>query len=225
MKLVNAEWNLEINFNENAGNLLIIENPQLYATVISHLYTQVNGGEGSFVLSHEETEYSIAREMDIVINPFGITSNCRRMQTRLQQELKEELSEFYYDEYLNVQSEILGLWEKVTAHLPYELTYADTIEIGNLLKIADIKFVEETGDLLFNLGQYMKLLQQLLHVKILVLVNIKSYLTKEQLELLYQEAFYSKVQLLLLESYESYHLECESVIIIDSDKCLFSYTE
>lgn len=225
MRLINAEWNLDVQFKENMVNQVVIEEPQIYVAILSELYAQINGGEGKFLLSQGEKECSISKDMDIVINPFGITANCRKMQTKLQTELKEELSEFFYSEYLTVQAEVLRLWEQVTAHLPYELEYADAIEMGSFLKLGDIKFVEETGDLLSSICQYIKLLQWLLNVKVLVLVNIKSYLTKEQIELLYQEAFYDKVQLLLIESREDYHLDSESVIIIDKDKCLISYTE
>ena len=116
MRLINAEWNLDVQFKENMVNQVVIEEPQIYAAILSELYAQINGVEGKFLLSQGEKECSISKDMDIVINPFGITANCRKMQTKLQTELKEELSEFFYSEYLSVQSEVLGLWEKVTAH-------------------------------------------------------------------------------------------------------------
>lgn len=63
-------------------------------------------------------------------------------------------------------------------------------------------------------------LNEIIGVKILTLVNIKSYLSENELIELYQSASYNKIQLLLIESVERKLLSNEDVCIVDSDKCI-----
>ena len=51
MRLINAEWNLDVQFKENMVNQVVIEEPQIYVAILSELYAQINGGEGKFLLS------------------------------------------------------------------------------------------------------------------------------------------------------------------------------
>ena len=54
----------------------------------------------------------------------------------------------------------------------------------------------------------------------LAFVNLKTYLTDDELRELYKEAFYRKMHLLLLENSIESELEEEIVHIVDRDLCV-----
>ena len=54
MKLVNSKYNLDIEFEENISNTLVLENKQHMIDVIQNLILQLKGDEGDFVLSAEK---------------------------------------------------------------------------------------------------------------------------------------------------------------------------
>jgi len=54
----------------------------------------------------------------------------------------------------------------------------------------------------------------------LTFVNLKTYLMSEELHEFYKEAFYRKIQLLLLENNIVDELAEEAVSIVDADLCL-----
>ena len=54
MKLVNSKYNLDIEFEENISNTLVLENKQHMIDVIQNLILQLKGDEGDFVLSSEK---------------------------------------------------------------------------------------------------------------------------------------------------------------------------
>ena len=85
-----------------------------------------------------------------------------------------------------------------------------------------VKIEENTGTLFSRLIDYMKLISSYIGAKILTLVNIKSYLSENELIELYQSVSYNKIQLLLIESVERKLLSNEDVCIVDSDKCIIN---
>ena len=89
MKLVNAELFLNINIEENKPAVLTIENPKVMTEVIGQLYELCNSGEGDFVLSEGGKQLSFERATEIIINPFLIDYNSRKIQSKLYSELLE----------------------------------------------------------------------------------------------------------------------------------------
>ena len=83
-----------------------------------------------------------------------------------------------------------------------------------------VKIENETETVLDGLIEYIKILSQMMFVPILFLVNIKSYLSKEEVLELYKMARYHKVHLVLLESIEREIIDFEQLFIIDKDLCL-----
>lgn len=70
-----------------------------------------------------------------------------------------------------------------------------------------------------NLIRYMKIASSVLGTKIMVFVNIRSYLDDEQLEWLLKEVAYQEIQVLLIENQQRDCLNGTFCYIIDNDKC------
>ena len=67
----------------------------------------------------------------------------------------------------------------------------------------------------------MRLEKEVLKVKLFVLVNIKGFLSLGQLDFLYQQSCYEKIQLLMIENHlnDEKRIGGENLIIID-DGCV-----
>lgn len=76
------------------------------------------------------------------------------------------------------------------------------------------------ADFLEQVIEYMKLLQSLCRVKVLFLVNIKLFLSDEQMMLLYKEANYINLQIILIEHIQKNRISEEKIVIIDRDNCI-----
>lgn len=106
--------------------------------------------------------------------------------------------------------------------MDYRISYADNITIKDFLKLMKVRFQEEGVHFFEKLLDFIRLEQQILKVRLFVLVNIKGYLNLEQLHFLYQQSCYDKSQLLLIESCmdEQKRIGGEHVLIIDNDSCV-----
>lgn len=83
MKLVNADWMLEIIINENIPAILVLENSEAMTEIVEDFYNLCLKGEGTSVLSDDLKVISFEKVVELVINPFAIDFNSKRIQSKL----------------------------------------------------------------------------------------------------------------------------------------------
>ena len=220
MKLVNAELFLNINIEENKPAVLTIENPKVMTEVIGQLYELCNSGEGDFVLSEGGKQLSFERTTEIIINPFQIDFNSRKVQSKLYSELLDaEIN--YVEEKAIIQSLIIEYLDKLTQNVPYEMISNDLdLDSMKLFKMFEVRIEAQCNSLLERLVEYTKILSRLLRKRLLVFVSISSYLNTNELNALYEICNYNKMKVLLIESHELYLPFHTKTYIIDKDKCM-----
>ena len=94
MKLVNAITGLSIELCENQVNVIAVESPEVLTTYISEIKRQISGEEGQFVLSDKDV-CRIDKMMEIIVDPWTIDFNSKRIKTKLLQLVKEEADEYF----------------------------------------------------------------------------------------------------------------------------------
>ena len=220
MKLVNAELFLNINIEENKPAVLAIENPKVMTEVVGQLYELCNSGEGDFVLSEGGKQLLFERTAEIIINPFLIDFNSRKVQSKLYSELLDAETG-YVEEKALIQALIIEYLDKLTQNVPYEMISNDLdLDSMKLFKMFEVRIEAQCNSLLEKLVEYTKILSRLLRKKLLVLVSISSYLDNNELNALYEICNYNKMKVLLIESHELYLPFHTKTYIIDKDNCM-----
>ena len=86
--------------------------------------------------------------------------------------------------------------------------------------MAEVKIEVQVQSILERIIEYIKISSNLLKQNIFVFLNLKLFLTEQEIEELYKECFYRKVHLILIEAiYHTKKIE-EKICIIDKDKCV-----
>ena len=114
-------------------------------------------------------------------------------------------------------NKIISIYKKILNDIDLPLIIDSEISIENITKIMKIN-INSSKDLLSNLFILIDL-ENLFHTKnILVFINLKQYLTNEEIEELYKYSIYNEVQLILIDS-QSYGttLSQEKKLIIDEN--------
>lgn len=219
MKIVNAKYGLNIDIEENSVDVIIVENPTIMSDMISDLWSQINGGEGSFILSEEEI-IKVEKNVDMVINPFFIDMNSRKIIHALYSKLAGVANDFV-EEKQQINFEIINAIDRILIKGDYPgVEHNLDFQWEDLLKMYGVKISQEYDNLLLKLTECIKVMANLCGIRVLCLVNIKSYLKDDELKELYLQAHYSKMQLLLIENYEREKQPGEKIFIIDQDGCL-----
>lgn len=220
MKIVNAKYNLSIDMQENKVDELIIENESAMAEIIENIYNQSLGCEGDFILSDNNKELKFDKNVEVIINPFAVDLNDKKIINKLIGELST-IGNNYTAEKMELNSEMVQMIQKIIDEAQYEnISFDMEFDWTNLLKLYNIRFEIQYENLLEKIIEYIRILSELCSVKVVCLVNFKSFFTKEQIKQLYEMAFYYKIQLLVIESCEEDQIDNENIYIIDNDRCL-----
>lgn len=221
MKLVNSELGFGIDLLENEVNVIVVESPEILSQMICGLKKQISGEPGQFVLSENDI-CRIDKFVEIIVDPWAIDFNSKRIKTKLLQLIKEEAEEGLYDKYLETKGMLCQYAENILDKMSYSISYDMNFDTMALVKFLDFKINMQTEKLIDAIIEYIKLLNNLCKIEIVVLVNIKAYLTSEELFFLYKESMYQKIHLILIESVMAEKMDCEKIVIIDADKCIIN---
>ena len=98
--------------------------------------------------------------------------------------------------------------------LDLPLNISNDFSINKLLKLMNIS-IKDTDDLLQNILTYIEI-SMLIQQKMIIFINLKSYLSKVELTELYKYCIYNKVKVLLIDnSLHGTTLDYEKKLIID----------
>ena len=221
MKLVYTELEQQLVFQENKVNVLVIEQKELFRRMIQELDKQISGEEGGFVLSDNNKTMKIDKEICLILNPFALDINSRKALTGLYNELgKLGLNEENYLKTCSLKGQIAEYIYCLLNQVDYALRFQDDFNLQSLFKALEVEFEAGEENFLEGLVYFMDVCSKFQKVKILAFVNLKTYLTNDELQNFYKEAFFRKMNLLLLENSVGQELAEEVVCIVDGDLCV-----
>ena len=69
MRIINELCGIELNFEENKVNVLVIEKQELMSIVVNDFWNQSNGGEGEFIIADNDNILNPNKILECIINP------------------------------------------------------------------------------------------------------------------------------------------------------------
>ena len=223
MKLVHSELSGELLKDKTIFTEWIIESPELFARYLQELYGQYAKCEGKFVLSQNIKELDISKYVEIITDPFAVDLNGRKIINKLYTELNElSKTEMMYTKTLQLAQHIQEYLLDLESNTNHILQFNGEMDVTGLLKTMDVKIEDCTEKFFERLVCYIKNVIGVLSVKVFVFINLRSYLTDNQMEELIQEITYQEVHALFIENQERTCLKGGIRYIIDKDGCEIS---
>ncbi|MCH5265520.1 MAG: type II-A CRISPR-associated protein Csn2 [Lachnospiraceae bacterium] len=220
MKLVHAMLEKNIVFEENKINVLVIEQADFFSKSIRELLRQIQGEQGDFVLSEAGKGLGLKKCAEMIINPFSMDFSQKKLLSALYKEAeKAALDEQLFVSTKEVQGMIARYLQRLCDELIYPACFDEEISIPNLLKYGNFRIEMEFDSMLESVVEYMKLAVNLLHTKLFIFVNMKTYLGEEELEAFYQMIKNEKFNVLLIERGIAGRREDEDICLVDKDLC------
>lgn len=221
MKLVHPDLQMQLHLTPPAAVALTIEAPELFLKYIQDLYLQSNGREGQFVLSDVNKELRISKFVEVILEPFSLDTNDRRILNKVYADLRDlAMDEEGYLRTQDILAQLQQYFMELEERSPYILTVDSDINVIDVFKALGVRFEAYEEGVFENLTQYIRILGDVLQKKVVVLVGMTGYLTKEQIMLLTKEAIYHEISIIYAES-KSYDWAGLGIVsyIIDSDGC------
>lgn len=210
---------LSIELSTNEPTVIAVETPKIMASYIQNLKSLIEKGEGEFCIYDGEKEIDFSKSVELILDPWSIDYNSKKVKTKLINYINEISADQFYEEVLKVKSIIFRLVENICDHIPYSLSYNTDLDMLNMLKMLDVRIDMEETTVLERIAEYIKLLSTLCSIKIFFLVNISTFLSANDIELLSKDAVYNGVTLVMIEAFQNRNANLTN-LIIDKDQCI-----
>ena len=220
MKAIYAKYGIELSLEENRIITLVVENPKVMSDMLRDIFRQINGEEGGWILSENDKIFPLEKTGVLLDNPLTADCNEKKILTKLYKELSEQAKTSLYEECTQVNFHIVDFLEKLFATVPYHLEMELDVDVAGLLKLYGVKIESDGADVLENLIDYLRAISSICNIHVVWILNLKQFLTEEQVDQLYEFCFYEKIYLINLEGQKNYSLKQEKCVIIDKDLCV-----
>lgn len=220
MKAIYVKYGIELSLEENQIITLVVENPQVMSDMLRDIFRQINGEEGGWILSENDKIFPLEKTSVLLDNPLTADCNEKKILTKLYKELSEQAKISLYEDCTQVNSHIISFLEKLFATVPYHLEMELDVDVAALLKLYGVKVESDGADVLETLIDYLRAISSICNIHVVWILNLKQFLTEEQVDQLYEFCFYEKIYLINLEGQKNYALKQEKCVIIDKDLCV-----
>ena len=220
MKLVHPDWERQIEWKNETVPVIVIENPEYHLQVLEELYHQVHRMEGRFVLSEQECILDMSKQGALLLSPWDLNFEDRRIMTELFSRLKKiSVGEKYYRHTCQLTDSILQYADMISMELPIPLNYDEEIDVMPFLKALHLHVDNENLSLPDKMITYMDVCIELFGDMCFIFNGFHDLLSREQLIQFYDTVFDKHFCILLIEGHENDILEKEEVLIFDHDLC------
>lgn len=218
--------NLKINYFDNNIKIendyiqvIEIENKKTFYRLVSNLYKIKNDEKLDEVFFYDDNnqEINMYNKVDLYVNFFDIDLNSKKNLNALNKNIINSLTDNVKEEILNNFKKLSRSFTKILSDIDLSLSLNDNITVDDIIKLLKIS-INKTDDLLINLLLLIDLEKVLKINEVLFFINLKQYLSQEELIEFYKYAIYNEIKIVLVDS-QSYgiKLDYEKKLIIDAN--------
>jgi CRISPR type II-A-associated protein Csn2 len=220
MKIILPQVDYVFDCGQDRCCSIVLEKQELFYRVLEDIAHQIQGEEGATVLSEEDKLLSFAKNGELLSQFVPFDMNKKALLTKITAKLNQlAVTEQFYER----TQKLLAGWEKYLMELSMELVGNfdfSKISADSLLKAAGLHIDDMYDNLGEELLDYFELVQEYEGRKLFILVNLRSYMSDDEMEEFLENVLARGIQLLMLEGVEREHLRSEKRYIIDENLCL-----
>ncbi len=209
-----------IKFDDESVKVINISNPKLFSNIIETINEQINGIDSDDVLLLDDNNDILCmdKEMYILSDLFNIDYNSKKILNGLYNLISKNIEGEQNFELENLVLKIRNYLISEINELPVEITMKQELEITEILKMFSVKIDNSTYISVFERVELViNLLSTLKIANILVIPNLKQFLTEKELVEVYKYSLYNNINLLLIERNSSNKLKYEENFYIDNN--------
>lgn len=196
-----------------------IENKTYFYRLISEFNAIANGElvENINFVDKYNNELTLLNRIDLYIDYFNIDFNSKKVINSLYKMLKNNLNEENKIKINNYYSKIKNILSKTFIDYNLSLVINDEFDLEMLFKTLKVS-IKNKDNLFDNLLLLIDINSIFNINELLVFINLKQYLTNEELKEFYKYSLYNNVKIILIDS-QSYGTanEYEKKLIIDNN--------
>lgn len=225
MRFSSSRLSRSIEINESFVSSIVIENGAVFRGLVEDIVNEIEYGGEELILSKDGEAIPFAKSVELIKEFVPFTLNKKRLQGLLMKRVeKYALTGENFDTTQNLLAEIRRFLSSLLLEIPHSVATAG-LSVSSLLKAADMTFEEEDASLIDLIIDYFRLIREFLGERIFILVNLRSYLTDDEMSSFLKVAVSEKFLLVLIDSSARQLLPDERRLIVDADFCEINQME
>lgn len=217
---------IKINYLENILEIneekilsIEIENKSYFYRLVSNIYSIINSEVVEDITFYDQNnnELNISNKIKIFVNFFNFEFDSKKYTNDINKYIINEMDENDKTILLKSYNKLIENFLKILNKSDLPLQILEEITIDNIIKNLKLT-INSKNTLLDNLLLLIELEKILKTNNLLVFINLKQYLTNQELIELYKYAIYNRIKILLIDS-QSYGTTTlyENKLIVDSN--------
>ena len=197
-----------------------IEFEECFRNIISSINSKILGEEINevFLLNDEKEELDMNKEVLMVLDVFNIDYNSKKILSKIYELIEEKIVMNQDFEIDNKIFELRNYIIEEINELPFEFIMKDEIKIMDILKMYSLKIDSDNYNKLTEKIEFLiDIISTLKIAKILIIPNMKLFLTDEEVVEVYKYSLYNNVNLLIIERNDRKKLKYEKKLVIDEN--------
>jgi CRISPR-associated protein Csn2 len=220
MILSHEDLDEQITFRDGEVNVLVVENRAEMSKLVGELVRQSSGRDGGFSLFDGTEEMEIEKSVKVIMDPFSLPWQLKEADAGAISSLKKSLvGEDHYEELSSILSAVGLFTDRAIKDEDPRLTAGEPPTAALLLKLMDVHLTLSDDSLVEAICDYLSVCRKYTKWRVFVFVNLKCFLSENEIRELYDFAMYEKINILMIEASEKPLMDCESETIIDADLC------
>ena len=206
-----------IDFNVSNIYCFEIHNKKYLYRISSLFYSLSNGElmEEVECFDKDNNEVKLSNKIRMFTEYFNFDFDSKKYSADITKYVLSNIEQYDSENILKVYSKLCKLINKELSKLELSISISSDEGIENIVKMLKLR-INQKEDLLDNLLLIIDLEVVLNSNKLLCFMNLKQYLTKEELLEFYKYAVYNSVKIIMIESTKyDYLKDYENIIVID----------
>lgn len=211
---------VEQEFDYNKYNVcqLILEDPNVFYNTTNNLINQMDGGVPECFLYENDKDMDLSKYAEIIYDYYDFTCNNKKTNSLIQKKILQLCESLdFVGELDNLNKTFLKVVKKISDNVDLPIEMNKDIQFNEIVKFMDIEIKE--GEALFDrLIDYINILAKLKNVKLLVFYNLTSYLSPDNIKLIFKQCIYNEIKVLLIGNVDN-DLPADKKVVIDDQLC------
>lgn len=199
-------------------NAVEIENKRYFYRFVNDLYSvYINGYSDNLKFIQDNKEINMNGKIKVFINYFDFQFDSKKYTNEISKFVSSYINEDDTKNLINLYGKMTRIYKKALNDIDLPLYVENDISIDNINKLVKLG-ISSKEELLDNLMLLIDLEHTLKTNNFLVFVNLKQYLTKDEVVELYKYAIYNEITIMLVDSIcHGVTLKNEKKYIIDEN--------
>ncbi len=198
---------------------LVIEDPRLFREIVRDLTAGEEEKKASVAMEGKSLNFD--KDVEVIFNPLKLDFNSKRaIVTLLKLLLKASMSEDFYLATNTLKTKIVKYFNEMVdaGDFGFEVS-VDDFTMDSVAKAISVHIVGDEDDPVELLTDYVSMMTELAQVKLFVFVNLRGFLSDEEMKRLHHNLDNHQIDVLLLESTARGRMKDVPRMVVDADGC------